>query len=254
MDKLTKSFFRSNSDYRYYVLLKIIESSEAPLGSWILKEKVENHGIDISIATIGRLLKYLDGKGYTELIPNQGRKISSKGKMYLHSVEVDLNRYLVEKQFIEASKPRSQKDLIDLLHARMVIEVETARLASINATKEDIKKIEGSFNNHCKHVKEEQDPTEVGCHFHEVVAEASHNYFLYSTLRFLIHEEIEMEKKFPYLATRSLGGHYVQEHEDILKAIKNKNPEAAVFYMGNHMKNLIKTIEESFIGGEKRFQ
>lgn len=244
--EMKQSYFKNENDYRDYVILRIVADSKNPLGSWNLKEKLAEYDIEVSVASIGRFLKILDQRGYTELYKNQGRVISEAGLEYLHAIEEELNRFTIEKEFLEASKPKNQEELLKLMHARIVIEVETARLAALNATDEDIKRIEHSFQEHCAHVSQNLQLTEVGCHFHELIAQASQNRFLSAALKLLIHEEIEMEKKFPFLKTNSQGEHYIKDHKEILEAIKSKDANQAMVIMESHMKKLIQAIEDSF--------
>jgi DNA-binding FadR family transcriptional regulator len=243
---INRLYFKDVASHRDYVILRILADSADPLGSWILKEKLNKYEIEASIASIGRFLKDLDQKGYTELIKNQGRKISAKGKEYLNLLDEDINRYMSEKELIDASMPNTFQEFMELLYARKVIEVETAKLASMYATKEDIEKLEQAILMHHDHIiQNDEDCTEIGCKFHELVGQASHNRFLCSTLKLLIHEEIEMEKKFPYPSTPSQGRHYIDDHQEILEAIKDRQTEKVVMLMEEHMSELIEEIKLS---------
>ncbi|MRX72822.1 FCD domain-containing protein [Bacillus lacus] len=245
-----ETFFNSKSEHRVYAVLRVLADEDAPLGSWILKEKLEHFGIQISIASIGRFLKELDAKEYTVLIGNQGRKISEKGFSFLREMEDDLFRFQLEKDFFDASKPKSFQDFLDLLHARKVIEVETAKLAALHADREIISRLEESLKDHCDHASANADLTEISCHFHELVAEASGNRFFYSTLKLLILEEIELEKKYPYFSSLTQGRHYIQDHQEIVFAIKNGDSQSAMLHMESHMNRLIKAIEQAIKGGD----
>lgn len=244
--EMKQSYFKNENDYRDYIILKILVDSKNPLGSWNLKEKLAEYDIEVSVASIGRFLKILDQRGFTKPYKNQGRVISEEGIVFLHAIEEELNRFTIEKEFLEASKPKNQEELLKLMHARIVIEVETARLAALYATPENIKQIELSFQEHCAHVSQNLQLTEVGCHFHELVAQASQNRFLSAALKLLIHEEIEMEKTFPFLKTNSQGEHYIQDHKEILEAIKSRDTDKATKIMESHMRKLIQAIEDSF--------
>ncbi|TYS50385.1 FCD domain-containing protein [Bacillus infantis] len=251
MPEYIQTFFKSKHDYRNYALLRILADSPVPLGSWVLREKMAQFDIDISTASIGRLLKEFDHKGYTELIKNQGRKLSHIGMKQLGYIEDELNRYQIEKEFINASKPKSYQDLLDLLHARKVIEMETARLAALHVHEEDIKKMELTIEKHSCDASHQLDLTEVSCHFHELVADASGNRFLCSTLKLLILEEIELEKTFPYLAAHTQGGHFAPDHSKVLEAIKAGDADTASAEMEKHMEKLILAIKTSIKGGER---
>lgn len=250
MKAYNHSYFQDDDFLREYIILKVLSGSKVPLGSWILKEKLGDYELDLSIASVGRLLRELDNKGFTRLVKNQGRLITEKGMNYFTTVNQDMARFNIEREVIEASNPNSPKQFLELIHARKIIEIETARLAAIHATEEDIEKLENSIQTHSDHISHhEEDSPKVGCNFHELIGQASHNRFLWSVLKLLIHEEMELEEKFPYPATSIQGLHYIQDHQDILKAIKERNEEQVTILMEKHMNKLIEEIEIYFKEG-----
>ena len=63
-----------------FLILKSIDNSEVPVGSGYVRNILQMQGINISEATVGRILRQLDIKGYTEKIGFKGRKLTPAGK------------------------------------------------------------------------------------------------------------------------------------------------------------------------------
>jgi hypothetical protein len=240
--RVLKGYFNKESDYNSFLLLRILKLSDKPVGSWILKERMAESEVNLSLATIGRLLKELDQKKYTRLISSQGREITSNGKVFLTKLERNITRFGIENEVMQASNPNSYEEIIDLLHARKAIEVETIRLAVLNATKEDIELLEQSIASHKDCMNKGNGPGVLAINFHVIVAEISCNRFLSSALKLLIHEEIEMERKFPELASQLRAAHHIFDHKLIVETVKEQNVEKAMRYMSGHMDKLIQSI------------
>ncbi|WP_078593760.1 FCD domain-containing protein [Evansella clarkii] len=236
--------FSTKGEITEYMLLRSLEETESPVGSWQLKMKVEESGLEVSTATIGRILKDLDGKKYSRLVENQGRVLTPEGLKYVQKITNDLERMQLQQNLMDASIPGDYKELLDLVYARKTIENETARLAALRATDEQIKNLYRSIKLHEKEVTVNNDPTPVACEFHELVAEASQNRFLIASLNILIFEELKLESKISDLITREKGEEYGQHHRLITNAINNKDPESAVLYMNEHMEAIINAIEK----------
>jgi len=61
-------------------LLKSMLGRQNPLGSGTACEMLAKAGFQISEATVGRLLKTMDNKGYTTRIGFQGRMLTDQGR------------------------------------------------------------------------------------------------------------------------------------------------------------------------------
>jgi len=76
--------FTTKSELATYLILKHLSETNVPVGSWILSDILKSRNLQVSIATIGRLLKNLDTEGYTSLAGTGGRIITPKGLEYLN--------------------------------------------------------------------------------------------------------------------------------------------------------------------------
>lgn len=78
-------------DHKFYIL-DIIEKSEAPLGANQIKKELANVGINISEATVGRILFGLDQEGLTIKEGFKGRVLTEAGQNALREMRVQRER------------------------------------------------------------------------------------------------------------------------------------------------------------------
>lgn len=239
---MSKELFSSESDFHYFIALKCLSDSEKPIGSWIMKEKMEKLGDSISLASVGRLLKELDGLGWTELVSSQGRILTIHGQRQLEVMQNDFERLKIEAEMKKATDSENAQDIIDLLNVRILIESEVIKSVIENASVEEIGRLEDSVKQHKECVRIGGDSELLPINFHQVLCTLSRNRFLNSVLKLLLHEELRLEEKFPTIATKLRDAHHIVEHELILEAVKARDVERAVFLTKDHIQKLIQSI------------
>ena len=74
-----KSVFPLQSELLEYLLLKTMYNREEPIGSLTLKITLDELGLNVGTATIGRCLKIMDSHGYTYQVANKGRMLTELG-------------------------------------------------------------------------------------------------------------------------------------------------------------------------------
>lgn len=236
--------FRTENDAVIFLLTRIIENNETPVGAWTLKEELEKYGLNYGTATVGRYLKELDFKGMTEQKSNQGRVLTAQGREWLTRVSDNVARAQMHNESSKALKIDSYTDLVDLIQARKAIEVAAVRLAVEHATEDDLSRLKYAVMLHYRCVAEKRDPTDPALDFHSLVAEISHNRFIKTMLDMLIFEERCIEDTMEQLVTRERGETYVVEHDDISNAIAERNMEQAVTLMDRHLDTLLDAVRE----------
>lgn len=228
-----------------YFLLKFINESKQPVGSWMLKAQMDSLGIKCSTATIGRYLKMLDCDELTIPCGNQGRILSEKGVERLKELDAQYERTTAQEKFSKGIQVEDYEELIDLLQIRKILEIEATRMAAQNASEQDIQKMMWAVQQHRECVARDGDPTYTGLQFHIVLAEICHNKFLLAILNMLVFEEKRIESRFDWLLIREVQGREnVEEHTQIANAIAQHDSEMAVLLMERHLNALIKTTRE----------
>ena len=234
--------FSSKSEIAIYLILKYLLNKQEPVGSWVLKVMLELNNVMVSTATIGRFLKDMDAKEYTELVGAQGRKITPKGASYVTELSEKVRKEQLKKKILDAAHPQSHQDLLDLMRIRTVLECETARFAATRATPENIKAMERTIKRHQSSLSSNHDPTAPALDFHGKVAEASNLRFLIASLNILVHDEINLGCQLVEI-TRQRSADYCVHHARIAEAIKQGDPDEAEKQMRLHMEEMCADLE-----------
>ena len=144
-------------------------------------------------------------------------------------------------------KLEQEESPFELLEARKVVETEIAGLAAEKATPEDAKKIKEALNKMRKVLNDIPQAMEFDREFHVAIAKAAHNSLLFQMMNYLadgLKEGlwINLKKK-----SWSLPGHpqkYLEEHIQLLEAIKKGDKEAARRTMHDHLADVEKDLLE----------
>ncbi|MDQ0217737.1 FCD domain-containing protein [Peribacillus cavernae] len=235
--------FSSRAEMSNYLILKYLLKTNEPVGSWVLKSMLEMKHITVSTATIGRTLKSLDVKGYTELVGGLGRMITAQGVRYVNELSAKVRREKLQKKMMKAAQPQNLQELLDLMSARKALECEMARLAAIRANSANINELERTVIMHEMSLDNSSDPTAPALDFHGKVAEASNIRFLIASLDILMNEELKLESRFLEI-TRERASEYALHHRLIAEAIKKGDADEAEKQMRIHMDAMIAALEE----------
>ncbi|MDQ0217725.1 FCD domain-containing protein [Peribacillus cavernae] len=242
-DLIEMDLFSSKADIVNYLLLRYLLKMKEPVGSWVLQGMLEHKNVTVSTATIGRFLKSLDAKGYTELVGAQVRVITNRGVQYVNELSEKLRREKLQKRMMKAAQPQNPQELLDIMSARKVLECEMARLAAIRAKPANIKALEQTVEMHAMCLDNCDDSTAPALDFHGKVAEASNIRFLIASLDILMNEELKLEPRFLEV-TRERAAEYALHHKLIADAIKNGDAVEEENQMRIHMDAIIAALEE----------
>lgn len=220
-----------------YQILKIIGEANAPLGSGTISEKLKLLNIELSEATIGRYLRSLDHRGLTEKAGFQGRRLAPAGKIALQEYELDIDLQMKTHYMIRLAKAGAKNELLHILVARRAIEKETCRLAAERSTDEDLKTLADIVSRHHEQIDNGVSGAKEDTEFHKAIARIGGNKFLAAALD-LIRQDGQLSPIFEYIRER-VGSTIVADHENILKALKARDPVEAERTMAEHMDNVI---------------
>ena len=250
-EMLSTGVFKTEADVFMYALMKCIGDRGTPSGSWALQADINAKGIQCSTATVGRYLKLLDSEGYTQLHGNQGRTLSPAGSAYLAELDAQVSRAQFHETTTREIHITKYAELIDLIKARKAIEIETARLAALHATPEQITALMQIGTVYHSYVEKSEDPLDPAMDYHLMVAESSHNKFLKAMLRMLFYEERQLESKIEVLCTRFQGPIYVVDHDNIALAIAKRDAEGAARLMSDHMDQILSDVQQQVADFER---
>lgn len=225
-----------------FFILKTIDNSEGPVGSGFIRNSLQMQGLDISEATVGRILRQLDLKGYTEKIGFKGRKLTAAGQEKLAELEREnkINHY--GKELLNVIKVTGKQELLDALIARKAIESQLAKLAAMHITDEEIREMEKIIERQQAHVKDGISIADDDLEFHKIISKAARNRILDAAMD-LIRQHGQLSPMLEYIR-KKVRSTVLLDHKNIYEAIASRNPELAEQAMINHIENLERDVKK----------
>ncbi len=219
------------------LILEFVSDADKPIGSWALVDMLEEKGINVSPATIGRILNRLEKNGYVEKKQFKGRVITEKGEEAIKIADNMKNIDYHKKQLEQYINTNVLEKFIMVLEARLAIEKDTARLAARNATPEEIAVMEATLKKQEKSHKEGESVATHDINFHRSIAGASGNKVLEALYNILAYSGQQTEL-FEHIR-KKVNSPYMVSHWKIFEAIKKHDESAAEECMREHISNLI---------------
>lgn len=227
-------------DEKELIVLQCIASSKTPIGSWFLVEKLEEKGIQISSATIGRILNRLEKLGYLEKESSKGRIIKPEGLEALERAKIIQNINYHKKELDRLISTEVLESYIMVLQARKAIERETARFAAQNITDVEIEYLGDILKKQDEMHERNQSVAETDIAFHKAIAKASRNKVLESLYN-ILSTLGQQSTLFEYMRAK-VKPTYGVSHKEIFEAIKKHDEDEAERCMIRHIENLIKDV------------
>lgn len=227
-------------DEKEVLILECIKESEEPIGSWYLVEKMEEKQINISSATIGRILTHLESLGYVEKEGSKGRTITAGGLEALERTKT-INKINFHKEELERLiNTKVLEDFIMVLQARKAIERETVILAAQNITEAEIKRMDEILKAQEANYAQKLSIANDDINFHKAIAKASRNTVLESLYN-IISSFGQQSNLFEFIRAQ-VKSPYNVSHRNIYEALKNHDEAEAEKAMLEHMQNLVKDV------------
>lgn len=156
-------------------------------------------------------------------------------------VDTDANPY---NAFVSWLKNNDQF-LQEHFEVRLIIEPQTARLAALGATPEDVNLLGQAHARFVNNARLGLTAEAIQCdrEFHELLGKATHNSVLFALTRSLttsMFDDWVSSLHVPGRAEKT-----VIEHGLVLEAVKARDAEAAMERMATHLRNAIREIRES---------
>ena len=224
-----------------YAILRTLQSSRQPMGSWSLYYLLREHGHDVSAPTIGRKLRELERLKLLGKSAVEGRIITAAGMRLLRKAAQDEQIRARADRLLKALDGRTQKDIIDQLTVRRIIEVESAGLAALHASRGSIAKLEEIVRKQKDAIKKGRLGVGQDVGFHEALAKASGNKIISTTVHLLRSQEW-MNYVVTEIRTK-VGTRLAVDHQKIISALKKRNSSLARKAMERHLNQLIADVE-----------
>lgn len=200
---------------------KLISSGVLAPGDKLPSERDLADRLGVGRGQLREAIKKLEFYGILKTLPQSGTVVSSLGVKALEGLISNILD--LDKDDYEA-----------LMETRIILEIHAARLAAERATKQDIQELKKAHDE-MKRLMEAGMPNMEEDHlFHLKIAECTRNPVLRSLIGLITPDIISVSSRKN--TCRDGRTHdALKEHEDILAAISDKNPDRAVNAMGFHM-------------------
>ncbi|WP_165900550.1 FCD domain-containing protein [Microbispora triticiradicis] len=218
-------------------LLRAIANSPEPLGARELGRRIEAGNRPLSESTVNRLLRRLDEQGLTRSMDGRGRVVSEAGRALAQRAAAEVTWH----QQIGSLEIRTVQDVRDLLVARRGVEREIVREAATSVSGEDVERLQSVMEEYERSVHTEERRRDVSTNFHKALASTVENTMLRAVAMVIFDPRFDMLEHVLDMVTAGRGTtmHSVHEHEEIMRAIRAGDPDAAEAAMVRHINRLI---------------
>lgn len=216
-------------------ILSVIKNANMPVGAIYISNE-----IDMSQATVGRILKELEERKYIEKVSNKGRIITNLGNEFLQEYNDKKSKVDAAIRLTDSYNETSKETLIEILEMRKILEVKAIELACINRTKKQIIELELILKQHIVEISMDQLGNEQDLKLHLKIAEMSNNKTLYYLCRLLLTKK----NAYTYfsIVTSDIKLAQIKHHEILIQAVKDKNIELATKTMNDHIDRIISDV------------
>ena len=224
-------------------MLEVLESATHPIGSRQATQALREQGLRLSESTVSRLLRKLDAQQLTASVDGKGRVLTDAGRRWLQTATDGSSAGAAASSLPDI---RNVRDLLDLLYARRTVEREAAREAAMRADARDIDNLEALLKEHSACLAQERTGRGPALEFHRQIGRASHNNVLAHITAHVLDRRLDvLEAALDVIVGTHHSEHLsIDEHAEILEAIRAGQPDAAERAMERHVTRLIREVEE----------
>lgn len=223
-------------------MLEIIRDSTQPVGCGHISQLLQSGGHSISEATVGRLLRDLDNRGYTDKAGFQGRSLSVRGVERLAELTNKEKSLQWGAEFTSTLRGHGKEELLEVLIARRAIESELAWLAAANRTPAEAAQLSEILERQRLALAGGGTAAQEDVDFHALIARMAKNRVLGSAIA-LIRQDTQLSPVLEYIRRRVKSMVYI-DHQRLVEAIADKRADDARAVMTDHINNLIKDVEK----------
>jgi GntR family transcriptional repressor for pyruvate dehydrogenase complex len=193
-------------------------------GDKIPSERMLSEKFGVSRGNVRDAIQKLEFYGILSSIPQSGTFVANIGVIAMNGMVDDILRL-------------KEPDFKSLVETRILLELKTARLASLRRTDDDLVQIEEAMEAYSKKVLMGEKAVQEDLIFHLAIARACGNSTI-NTLMLMITPEIITNFEKYHVCSENQAFNGIQEHKDIYEAIKSKNPSLAKETVKVHFKSL----------------
>lgn len=220
------------------ILVMEIGQHVQPVGARVAARALSGAGVNMSEASISRMLARLDVLGLTRGVARKGRVLTADGQSAVEQRQQQLRQ---NESFDRALDLRSIDEVLDWLRARRVLEGEAAYLAALRAKEAELAEFESAMREHDELVKRGSlGLRTIGMHFHVLIAKAAQSPIFEALVDSLTSSKVHaVEDALDFItASRGTIGDSAAEHRKLYAAIKARDAATARQVMHEHIGRL----------------
>ena len=205
-------------------LKELINFKNFEPGDKLPSERMLSEKFNVTRSNLREALQTLESYGLVNSIPQSGTFVADIGITALNGMIDDILRLPVP----------SFKDLVE---ARIFLELKGVKLAALRRTQDDLINLDNALADYSEKVIRGEDAMQEDLLFHLAIAKASGNPTL-NTFMLKITPEIINNFEKHHVCDKDTAFKGIQEHKEIIDAIREQNPEVARKAMKVHFKDL----------------
>ncbi len=193
-------------------------------GDKLPSERMLSERFNVTRSHLREALQTLEFYGLVKSIPQSGTFVADIGIIALNGMIDDILK-LQEPSFKE------------LVEARIFLELKGVKLAALRRSADDLKRMEEALAAYSDKVIRGEEAVQEDLLFHLAIARASANPTLISFMLKITPEIINNFEQH-HICDKNTAFKGIQEHKDIVDAIREKDPASAKSAMKEHFKDL----------------
>ncbi len=224
LDNFEEIVYTKPSDIIINQIKNLIITGQLKPGEKLPSERKLSEKLSVSRSAVRDAIKKLEFYGILKTHPQSGTVVAGIGPTALQGL-------ISEILDIDGS------DFKSLVETRVILEINSARLAAERRTEDNILKISSALDKYHSKLITGQQTVEEDLMFHLEIAEATHNSVLKSLMMVIIPDIISNFIKYDVCGADEKIKRF-HEHSAILNYIQNKEPEKAGLAMKKHLKDI----------------
>ena len=232
---------RNKNDVVYWIL-SFLNETDAPQGAGLLLEEIRQKDVNISEATIGRMLRTLRTQGLLERVSNLGHKITPPGREYLGKLQKERGLGATLRAVLSESEAGGVDNLVEVLIARRALEREAVIQATKNASEEELDELGGIIRTQYEMMERGEDYSVMSGNFHRAIIKMSHVPLLETMYNFIGMSTTWQSFFIGMFMMYDIPANL--EHEKVFKAMRERNAEKAGRIMSAHIDDVIRNAQK----------
>lgn len=222
---------KSVAEQAFQLLLARVQDDSVKVGDKLPSEPILCKELKVGRGTLREASRILQVRGYLEIQPGKGTFVVSK---------TDMNRNELAKWFTE-----NEPKIKDILQVRMALEPMTVRLAISRCNGTEVETLRKIHECAVKAAAEKDTIQLAICdeNFHTFITQCSKNKMMIEIVK-NVNDILKDFRDKTFLVDENIDN-FIPAHEKILDAFIQKDPEAGVRYMRQHLTKVIEDLDTS---------